>query len=535
LLQVLPGHTKWELEALSKYLEESSSTPVLTSEEDRLLDNKFGAKPGGRKLLKKLRSNAVLPCFPTRPEAEWQETPRFEMWHDWLVDEYLPFKAALDQQGSPVGRDILDEVESRATDFSDWMVSQYSNLMHEGDDMITSISGRVTELIESGQRVIWLVWDNFPAYHASKLAEEATGYDLHLRRSPEWKLAMLPSLTRTSLPALLSGVCNDEVEAKNEKEYRRIVQDSFRGKNVDYENSLRNLNSFLCKDLDLYVLHYRAYDELLHKADHNLEDQRARMLKEKRGTVLRRFSEAMKKMPADRKVSLIVSSDHGSTRLPSSARKIPVPRELEDYESLGSRVLRLEDYDDKTPSYFDPDVSTILDPENFSLKTPFVIARGFSTWSMPRKGSGYVHGGSLPEEAVTPLLTFKTERVEYVPLTLRVKQGELVRGESRRVELQLSNGNDTEIGPIHLEIAIAGRLVESCRIDKVPIQSGVAITPSVRLESHDEIRDGSVEVKVDLAAEYLGRAEHQEIGLSVPASERAVDSQTGQNLDSFFE
>jgi hypothetical protein len=99
----------------------------------------------------------------------------------------------------------------------------------------------------------------------------------------------------------------------------------------------------------------------------------------------------------------------------------------------------------------------------------------------------------------------------------------------------LSNGNDTEIGPIHLEIAIAGRLVESCRIDKVPIQSGVAITPSVRLESHDEIRDGSVEVKVDLAAEYLGRAEHQEIGLSVPASERAVDSQTGQNLDSFFE
>lgn len=539
LLQVLPGHTKWELEALSRYLKGSSETPVLTPQEDRLLDNKFGAKPGGREQLKKLRANLVLPCLPTSPEPGWKEKPRFDAWREWLVNEYLPFKAALDQQGSPVGEDILEEVleevESRATDFSDWMISQYSSLMHDGSDMVTSVSNRVTELIESGQRVVWLIWDNLPAHHASKLAEEANGHGLHLEKPPEWKLAVLPSLTRTSLPALLSGVCNDEVEAGNEEEYRRIVQDSFRGKSIGYENSLRNLESFLRRDLDLYALHYRAYDELLHKPDYKLEDKRARMLSNKRDTVLRRFSEAFKRMPSDRKVSLIVSSDHGSTRLAGLASQIQVPREIEEHESLGSRVLRLADYTDTTESYFDSQVSTVLDPKYFSLKDPFVIARGFSTWSLPRKGSGYVHGGALPEEVVTPLLTFKTERVEYSSLTLRVKQGGLVRGESRQIELQLSNGNDAEVGPVHLEISIRDRLVDSRRIDKLPAQSSVLIPFDMQLEPYDEIEDGSVEVSVEMAAEYLGRVENQEIGLSVPASERAVDSQTGQNLDSFFE
>ena len=536
-LELLPGQTAEEVQALEQLLDESGvgfSEP-LTQAQYEALHQRFGALIGTADVLDRLAAQ-VLPDLPSEPDQAWREAPSLDPWIPWLLNEYLPYRTAIDRLCNRVSPDQLAELERRATCFSDWYCRHYSHMLHEGRDLVTTVGRKVAEHLEHGERVVWLIWDNLPAEHTAGLLKILQTQDFHPAQETTWKLALLPSVTRISFSASLSGLRPDESEAVSSNDYSALITQQFPRYHTIYRNSLSNMESVLRKPNDLYVFHYRQHDTVLHTSESQLEDTRKNVLDMHSRNVAEQLARAFLQMPADRPISLVISTDHGSTLLPQQiARSIPMPRGAELVEEHSSRAVVIgPSFDETGTAAYDPEACTYLDPATFGLSAPVLLARGFRSWSRTRRGSGYVHGGALPEEVLVPLLLLKKEQRSFEPLTVDLAQGKLRRSELGEVTLRITNKNDFVVDHVDLHLTYEGRRLLTKGLPRLPANTSIVTNVGVRIEPQDSIRNGQVELKGTVSAQLLGRIERMSIRIVVPASERAVHSRTNEDLDEFF-
>jgi hypothetical protein len=538
-LAALPGHTAEEVHALRRaFREEHADAPLPAAAFDTLRE-RHATHPAAREALDALRRR-VMPPVPAEPEAAWQKAQHLTgEWTTWLTEAYFPYLRALMRQPERARPDEAQRtLEKRADAFSDWFVEQYPQLLQDGRDLVTDVGRTVAERLDADERVVWLVWDNLPAHHEARVVEAMQAHGFERAAPTAWKLALLPSVTETSFPASLSGLRPDEAQASTSAGYVDLVQKRFsENYEIRFENSLRNLEDVLRGSQDLSVFHYRAYDSLLHRAEAQLDDRRENKLDHYADRVFERLAEAFDDMPSDRPISLVISSDHGSTNLPPSAPQIDPPPGTAPVEEHSSRAIRVaEDFDPSAPQAYSADVCTPLDPDDFGLSDAFLIARGFRAWKTTRAGSGYVHGGALPEEVLVPLIQATRAPVPFTPLRLHHLGGTLRRGEVKTLRLRIENRSDHPVSPVRLRFMLnRRRLPDAPTVEHLPAQGRAEVDVPVRIEPSDPIEDEHVSLRVALAARFLGRNEHQEERLHVPARERAVRSQTGENLDDFFD
>ena len=334
----------------------------------------------------------VLPEPPAPPDPDWRSATSLDPWRAWL-EAYLAYRAALERLGAD--EQEFEAIGRQAEAFSDWFTEQYALLLHEGGDLVTSVHRTVRARLEEGARVLWVIWDNLPGHHADPLVRGLTAAGFELAEDPEWRLALLPSVTKVSFPALLAGRLTSPGEGTTTHAHRTaLLEETFTGHSVQFKNDLLGLKQLAVAPADLSVVHFTNYDALLHKREHELEDRREVELAGMRTRTIARLSETLTAFPHDRPAYLIITSDHGSTRLPHGvAQKVPLPEGAEEVEQFSSRAVQIRA---GTPS--SPDVCTRLEPEDTKLGSPVLLARGLRSWSSPSANAGYVHGGAPSEE-----------------------------------------------------------------------------------------------------------------------------------------
>lgn len=534
VLGLLPGNSLAELEALKRYVDNSGQVFTASNYEREIIEEKYGAFSDGFKSVRSFLQRYTIPTLPPDPEKEWMDKSNLEPWKEWLEQKYIPFKASIDNFEGNLEEETVKKLEKKANKFSDWFVENYESLTHKGDDLITDVLGEVTELVDKGKTVVWVIWDNLPATHSEKVLQSAGNNGLHPSRGREWRLSVLPSVTKVCLPALLSGSPNlgDNLSSMS----RSDLVSEFTSKNisVSYSKSLRELEEKTNEEKDIHIIHYKDYDRKLHKKDYELEERRSLELKRSRKRIFEHVERLITNISSDSSISVVISSDHGSSLLPNHSEQVQLPDESNP-NHLSSRAAALPKASADLETIFDPEITTVLDPDKCVLNEHYVMARGFRSFDSLRIDDGYRHGGALPEEVLTPLLVFIPDRPEYRPLKLNVVESNLRRGEKRSVCIKITNYNKERVSPVHIRLKKEGETVVNKVVEEIDKNTSEIVEANIKVHKHDHIRDGLIRIEARLTARYLGQTELQTESIEAPASERAVDSQTGEGLDSFFD
>lgn len=536
LLDELPGKSLAELEALSRYVDESSEVFALSDTLREKLEKKFAAIEGGAEQVRSFAEQSLIPPPPPDPNEEWMQATSLAPWKDWLKQHYFPYKQAVDRNREAISENATKDLERQAVMFSDWVTDKYKSISHKGESVTSEILGAVLKRLKSVDKLVWIIWDNLPIKDLSKIEKSARSEGFYKSEEEKWIISVLPSITEFAMPATLSGKLDNNISEKRSVKREEIINDSIPDSiEISYSKSIKDIEENIQKEKDLHVFHYQEYDRILHKRKHELEDRREKELGRNRRRVFERLSDFMSEISAEAGVSLVVSSDHGSTLLPQHSEQIPLPKEVQGDHCVANRAIEMPETEFEVDALFDSAVSTVLDPDDFALDRPYVIARGFRSFKRIRSDDGYIHGGALPEEVLTPLVVFEAEPSEYMSLEVREMDSNLRRGEIQNVQLKITNRNDASLSPVFVRLEKAGEIVENKKIDEISGNTSEMIDTRVRIKKNDNIKDGHIEMEVKLSAHYLGRVENQRVPVSVSASERAVDSRSGQGLDDFFD
>ncbi|MCS4169390.1 hypothetical protein GGQ05_000834 [Salinibacter ruber] len=533
ILNLLPGNSLEELEALEKHVANSNQIFTASEAQTEALKERYGAFENGFRRVRSFLQKYTIPTLPPDPKKEWMTQSKLKPWKEWIERHYIPFKKSIDRFEGKVGNKTVKELEKKANTFTDWFTGKYKDIIHKGDDLITDVLKEVTEIAEGEKTVIWVIWDNLPASHLEKVVQSAGNNGFHPSKSKEWKLSVLPSVTEVCVPALLSG--SPDLDKKTINSDRKKVLDNFTPKEIktSYHKSLKELKLGEEKK-DIYVLHYRDYDRKLHKKDFELEERRSVELKRSRQRIFEHLKRFVTDLPSDTSASVVISSDHGSTLLPEHSDRVQLPDGL-DPKFFSGRAVALPNIEADPTNLFDSEITTVFGPEKTVLNEYCVMSRGFKSLDQLRSDDGYRHGGALPEEVFTPLLVLDPSRPEYTHLNISVTNSDLRRGEERSLHIKLSNHNNEEVAPVHVRLKKRGTNVGSKVIDKIKANTSKEVEFNVKVDKYDDISEESIETEVRLNTKHLGQAKSHTESISAPASERAVDSQTGEDLDSFFE
>ena len=528
LAESIPSTSIEAIEALADWAEETASAEAdrrLTEDTLHDLRRRFRASEGALDALDRLRA-FVVPDPPPDPDPAWDESVRLDDWVPWLR-AYLPYRAALDRLGAPP--DELRRLGQQATAFSDWLAARYPALLRAGDALVTNAYQTVAHHLDGGARVVWVIWDNLPAHHADALVSAFAAAGLGLAADPEWRLALLPSVTAVSFPAILAGQLTTTREGRTDGQREALIQKTFTGRSVRFQNTLRGVETLGIGPADVSVLHFTDYDALLHKPMHALSDEREALLARERETIAGRLAETIRRFPRDRPVRLVVTSDHGSTRLPVAlAKPISLPDGAEHVESFSSRAVCVP-----PGTRSSDDVCTRLDPDVTGLDGPVLLARGYHTWGAARSGAGYVHGGALPEEVLVPLLTFSPELAPLTPLGLDLHDPDpLAVGTPGVLRVTVRNPNPTVAVGVRLAVEVAG-VEASVEVLRTPIPAESVVPVEVPFTVQPgEAQNGGVSVWLTITAEMLGRPVDGATEAVVPV-QSALRTQANDDLFDF--
>ena len=145
---------------------------------------------------------------------------------------------------------------------------------------------------------------------------------------------------------------------------------------------------------------------------------------------------------------VVVSSDHGSTKLGSGAKVISVPPSAVRSEAYRAhrRFLAVEQLDSLD------DVEWFrLRKADFGLPCDIAVSRGLSC--IDSKPRGFTHGGLLPEETVVPLLVFESGVVPKEEILRFTHVSEpLLKGKPQ--SLGLSVRNTITVAVTNLEVFV---------------------------------------------------------------------------------
>lgn len=431
LLGALPLVSPEELRALAslRTLLASLKGDVLPETAERVEELASGEE-ALRPLVDTIRSR-VRPSPPLHPEPAWSEAKTLAPWEDWL-DIYLPFRHAAER--AQLSREEWKALEEGAVAFGDWYVSRYPALLRQKGTTLLDVGQRVQELLGEGERVLWVVWDNLPYVFAGRVGSVLAKHGLYLHRSQK-RLAMLPSVTKVSCAALLAGTLGS-----------KSGNDGYRASLKARYGDLYFINRLSTKELvasqaSLAVLHFTQFDSLLHKAEHEHEESREADVLESIDRFAKAIAEAFEAFRGRGGATLVLSTDHGSTRLPPDyARTYPLPPDAQEIDAMGSRAVLTPE-----PVPYDRELAYALGAPETGLAGVTYMPRGFASWKTIRQGSGSVHGGPLPEEVVVPVMEFSTVPLTHQPLQVRLGESELRAGVEQNLVILVRNPSASRV------------------------------------------------------------------------------------------
>ncbi len=459
--ETMPGITG--LETLAKIKEVNQQLPIVLitkNETENLMDDAIGSQitdylikpvsPNQVLLsLKKIIANKRLVAEKTTTAYQQQfrnlfmalnSNPDHNEWME-IYKKLVYWELEMEKSDSPEMREVLQSQKSEAnTEFFKFVSKNYSHWVNpKGDDgpimSHSLLKFKVLPHVEKGTPTFFILIDNLrfdqwkaiqPIFSESfRILEEDTFYSI------------LPTATQYARNAIFSGLLPMEIEKtypqlwKNDEEeggknlheeeffksqLKRLKKDNLRVSYTKIVNNqagqdlVNNMHNLLNNDLNVIV--YNFVDMLSH-ARTEME-----VLKELAGDEISYRSvtkswfehsplhQALKKI-ADKKVNLILATDHGSVRVKTPAKVVGDKQTTTNLRYKHGRNL----------NYEPKDVLAFRDPKEAGLPVPtvnssFIFAREDNFLCYPNNYNYYVnyyrntfqHGGVSLEEMIVPVI-----------------------------------------------------------------------------------------------------------------------------------
>ncbi|MFQ5854903.1 MAG: hypothetical protein ACE5LU_04575 [Anaerolineae bacterium] len=446
ILEQASGHLEIEFDAVQRLLR--SGEVSIDRDLVRRVRGLFAPVQRRPHLDQALADLDLLISQPLPPEPDPDPTNPWgdDQWLEWAEKQYLPYRFWLEEIGQLTG-----EIVDLANAYADWLYERYPAMRLSSPRMIYRALPALRERMMGDAPVLVLAIDNFNAKFLRDLTRymRAQGY---YAEELNYYVSMLPSCTEVSKKCLLAG----QPEPFKATAYEKVVEETWgqtlSGRRVRYLPHIGALRAVRQREHDVYFLNYLPLDMAFHQDEEQVGISHAQAARNYLRAVARDVRAFGERIGAERDLVVIVTSDHGSTRIPAQAPN------LIDSAFFAKRVL------DKHQRYVrisDSELHALPDNtryqcytferERFGLDENYLAAKRHYRF-LPTTGSTYIHGGLTPEETLVPVAVFTPLTVSPKPLTVRLLDREFYYARKSEVRVELVNTNAYPCESVRLEI-----------------------------------------------------------------------------------
>lgn len=459
------------------------------------LRKRFKSIPEAAVLIQQLDSLSPKAHMPHSPDiqANWGWTE----WAHWATLEYLPYRSW--QQRFEI---TVTELEKYSANFENWLFAHYPKLKHETKTpLVHGTHKRISEVIDEGNIVLWVIVDNLDWQNAMSLVKYMNRESMFLTSNPEPKLSMLPSETYTSKRALVGGQLPCDI--LEGLDYEGLLSSRWGEGFAKLARNCSTLTQLVADEASLYVYMFDELDKIAHATWIDRES----LIQHTLSWLTSKIKEAATILATKGRLRIIVSSDHGSIKLPANSIKATKPA----YAKLDEEHARFAGIRDM--KHLSPGQWYFLEKTAFGLKENYAVPKG--NVYIETKPLGLTHGGLSPEETIVAHLEFGLEPPLWYPLILVYRGAPLRLGRDEIVKLSLINRNKVSISQVRIQLLSQNLETE---LQKVPPESDcntdeiqINIPPRTMVSDSNEVK---LEAKIWFNA--FGEARYEDITVRLP-------------------
>ena len=441
---------------------------------------------------------------PSTPQQEWDE----DQWIQWSIEEYLPYRFWLENTGR-----LDDQIGEIASEYADWLYQHYSELNYHSERMAWKSLLNLKEEMRSFKGVVLIVIiDNLNAKFYPFLLEQMQQQRFY-EQSLAYCFSALPSCTEVSKKSIITGLYTPFSETAYKSRVEEIWSDRLK-KSVRYIPNIGDFRAIEKKEHYVYFLNYLPIDITLHQSERKTGISHAQAIRGYLSSLsqdIRSFSERIGK---ERELMVIISSDHGSTRIPRGTTNV-IQGDYYRKKALDEhhRYIAISDEElDKLPGNSKYDCY-IFDREVYELNTNYLVARRLYRF-LPTDDHAYIHGGLTPEETLIPLAVFQPVTISPKEMSVDlISSKKIYVGTKSELILELTNLNNYSCEDISVEIPDPTLDAEIHQIREIPKLKREQLVIPVRCPKTADPFTGKLHIRVQY--KFLGQPWANEIDLPV--------------------
>jgi hypothetical protein len=503
------GRIAGEIDALAVFVRENAQ--CFDKRLFNLVSARFYRFPEKIKQLEDL----IAPRLPSFPAQDWDWTKTSE----WLEKEYFPYA---NWSLRYVKEDKF--LEERAKAYGDWLYHQYPRMKNDLAPLNYGTWHLIKNYLDDGYQVLWLIIDNLCWFYIEDAAAAFREKGFHpTSTGPIAQLSMLPSETKVSKTALVAGKLPCQVNPDMCQKYPELFEQQCKESGIDSYRSIpdHELRTGRLGGHKITCCIINKLDVSSHQGFFDFEEDVRNLFINIAG-YLKNF---IPPEIASKKFRIVVSTDHGSCRIPNYIKGRTVPK-VAIVEGQHRRFVHIDSEEGLDDSWY------FLDKHRFGLTRSMAIAKGYGFVGNKRP-KALIHGGMTPEETFIPLLEFCLEPKEIKGIRC-IHDGAPIHPGPRkqRVDLLIRNPNQSKVTGVH--IFVPSYTVE-IDLDEIPgnDEKRAAIEIALRKEETLLSRENVATLKAYYTFDYQGERKSGEFQIEIRIR-RIIDvSETEERLLEF--
>jgi len=495
VIDEMSGRLKKELDVLLEFLNENLD--ICEHELETKIFLKFKELSNIYEKIKQL-GELIRPTFPEKPKTNWN----FGLWSKWIIYKYFPYRWWLQRNDK---EDL--EFEQYSIRYSDWLYRNYPNFLEKFEPLVFGISHYIKKLIKKNYKVIWAIIDNLSWEYVDYLVEAFKKYKINPTEEIRPRISMLPSETYFSKPCIVAG---KKISQITNPDLQYLLCERFNEFNPLYlGKNIKNFNNLYTPSTRLILILNNYLDEFAHKPEWSIPDRNKRVRHEL-NLFAEQIGDLIKEIDCPEKTRIIISTDHGSTKIIGKGKEIRLSTSVMDNDLIKNHPRFI--YMDEMNS-LNEDEWYVLDKEKFKLKNSMGIVKGYKY--ICNQPKGFTHGGMTPEETLIPLIEFeikdfpkcKTPELYHIGRDVLIESNE-------KFDLKIENSNNRALINLEIDIPKSAYVETIKKIDALSSTKLKAIP--IRISKQDDVdNNGVYKLEAKLSFTFLSRKEIRPIEIDI--------------------